>query len=126
MRRLAAIALLLFAGACATQPTPQKFVVFFTEWSAQLDDAGQGAVAAAAKWAQAHPGAPVSVTGYADPEGSMQANVDVSRTRAQVVFDQLVRDGVPADRITRTARGPVDFTLSSLESRRVEIAVAGF
>jgi outer membrane protein OmpA-like peptidoglycan-associated protein len=68
----------------------------------------------------------VSVSGFADPEGSQRANIDISRTRAQVVVDQLVRDGVARDRIRLTAHGPTDYTQTSLESRRVEIAVAGF
>ena len=69
-------------------------------------------------------GPEVTVSGYADPEGSQQANIAMSRTRAQVVADQLVRDGVARRRISMTAHGPTDYTLSSIESRRVEIAIA--
>ena len=36
----------------------------------------------------------------------------------------LVRDGVARGRIRLAAHGPTDYTLSSIESRRVEIAVA--
>jgi outer membrane protein OmpA-like peptidoglycan-associated protein len=123
--RLYLIGLLASLGACATGAlTSQKFPVFFQEWSAALDDAATNTVAGAAKWANEHPNAPVTVSGYADPEGSQQANVAMSRTRAQVVVDQLVRDGVARGRIRQTAHGPTDYTLSSIESRRVEIAVA--
>ncbi len=123
--RLCLMGLLAFLGACAAgAQSGQKFSVFFQEWSAALDDAAIGTVSGAARWANEHPGAPVTVTGYADPQGSKQANVAMSRTRAQVVVDQLVRDGVARGRIRLAAHGPTDYTLSSIESRRVEIAVA--
>jgi OOP family OmpA-OmpF porin len=131
MRRLAArlaavLALLLLIAACASSPpASQKFVVFFEEWSASLDEAGRKGVNTAARWAKEHPGQIVTVAGYADPEGSKQANIAMSRARAQVVVDQLVRDGVDRSRIRLTAHGPTDYTLTSLESRRVEIGIAG-
>jgi len=81
------------------------------------------AVSPRAKWAADHPNQSVAVNGFADPEGSKQANIDISRTRAQLVVDQLVKDGVSQQRIRLGAKGPTDFTLSSQESRRVEIAI---
>lgn len=126
MRRLAVL-LLVCLGACTagTPQASQRFVVYFQEWSAGLDEGAQKAITEAAQRAQQHPTEAVIVTGFADPEGSQQANIDLSRTRAQVVVDQLTRDGVAAGRIHLAARGATDFTLSSQESRRVEIAVAG-
>jgi cytochrome c oxidase subunit 2 len=125
-RRLCVLGLLLCATGCAAWQGPsQKFVVFFQQWSAALDDPAFETVRAAANWANAHPNASIVVNGYADPTGSQQANIDMSRTRAQLVVDQLVRDGVPRPRIRLAAHGPTDFTLSALESRRVEIVVIG-
>jgi outer membrane protein OmpA-like peptidoglycan-associated protein len=126
MRRLAVL-LLLCLGACTASepPASQRFVVYFEEWSAGLDGNAQKAITGAAQWARQHPTEAVTVTGFADPQGSQKANIDLSRTRAQVVVDQLTRDGVEPGRISLAARGITDFTLSSLESRRVEIAVAG-
>ncbi|MBV9655512.1 MAG: OmpA family protein [Acetobacteraceae bacterium] len=122
--RLALLALLVLPAACANRAeTTQRFPVFFQEWSAALDQPATNTVAAAANWAQEHPNAPVTVNGYADPEGSQKANIAMSRTRAQVVADQLQRDGVARDRIRMTAQGPTDFQLSALESRRVEILI---
>ena len=124
MRRLALL-LSICLGACTTPQSSQRFVVFFQEWSAALDDNAQAAINAAAQWANAHPAEPVIVTGFADPEGSRKANIDLSRTRAQVVVDQLTRDGVVPGRIRLTAQGPTDFSQTSQESRRVVIAIAG-
>jgi outer membrane protein OmpA-like peptidoglycan-associated protein len=63
------------------------------------------------------------VIGFADTVGSAQANIDVSRLRAQVVADALTANGIDAGRIQRAARGATQFELSAQESRRVEIVV---
>ncbi len=140
MRRLTALALLLGLGACAAPAAPprtaappptastaprQSFVVYFVEWSAALDEAAQKVVTSAAAAAKQNPTAPVTVVGFADPAGSSAANSDISRTRAQLVTDQLTQDGVDASRIQHVGRGPTDYTASALESRRVEIDVGG-
>ena len=132
MRRLLAFACLLAAlGGCAalmgpSAPGPmQKFVVFFPEWSAGLDGPAQAVITAAADAAKQTGNAPVTVIGFADPTGSAEANVYMSRTRAQVVTDALVQDGVAAGRIHRSARGETNFTATSQESRRAEIDVGG-
>ncbi|MCW3473983.1 OmpA family protein [Limobrevibacterium gyesilva] len=124
MRRMVVVGLLLALGACTVmEPDSQRYVVFFQEWSADMDATASGSVTAAAAWAKQHPSAPVIVSGYADPEGSPQANKDLSRLRAQVVADALVADGVALARIQRQAVGSVDYVMNSLESRRVEIVV---
>ena len=126
MRRFAGLLLLAFLVGCAmpSQPGPQhKIVVFFQEWSASIDPAAATAINAGAQWAKDHPTDAVKVTGYADPTGSAQANDYMSLTRAQVVADQLVADGIARNRIVLAAHGATDFTLTSQESRRVEIAI---
>jgi outer membrane protein OmpA-like peptidoglycan-associated protein len=124
MRRLAAIAILLLAAACAAPPGPQRQVVFFDEWSAALDSHALGVVKAAAEAAMKQANAPVTVIGYADPEGSPEANIAISRARAENVVAELVKAGLPAGRINRQARGATAFTgTAPVESRRVEIVI---
>ncbi len=126
MRRLWVLGLLLVLGACAQADlSGQRFVVYFQQWSAGLDDGAKQVVASAAGWAKAHPNLPVAVNGFADPEGSPQANRDLSRTRAQVVADELTGQGVAAQRISVDARGSVGFAMDSQESRRVTIVLGG-
>jgi outer membrane protein OmpA-like peptidoglycan-associated protein len=115
----------LLAGCSLLGPGRQAYAVFFAEWSAQLDGPAQGVVNGAAQFAKQHADFPVIVAGYADPEGSPQANIDISRLRAQVVADLLVADGVPLARIQRRAHGAVGFAATSQESRRVEITIGG-
>ena len=124
MRRLVLLACLatgLVLGACAGPQPRQTFVVLFDPWATRLDESGLRSVQVAAGWAKAHPRETITVAGYAAPAGTLPQNVEISQTRAQVVYDQLVRDGVPASRIRRVMHGPYDYTLSSEESRQVEI-----
>lgn len=143
MRRVAMLASFLLAAASLGQaqqlpPAPKpaavvpgtpaaagrSFVVFFDEWSAKLGSTGTQAVAQAAENARSHPGVPVLVTGFAaNDAGSPTANVLMSRTRAQIVVDELVKDGVEASRIKGTAVGGSSFALDPIEARRVTISV---
>ncbi len=132
MRRLLIITMLLgivaggvqAADTKASAPVPgQKFVVFFEEWSARLDDAAQAVIARAAAAVKAAPGSIAHVAGFADPTGSRVANVLLSDLRAQVVVDQLQTDGLAPKQVSQRGHGPVKFALTSQESRRVEISV---
>jgi outer membrane protein OmpA-like peptidoglycan-associated protein len=125
MRRLLMLLLLLtIASASRAADAPaQKFVVFFQEWSAALDDSAQAVITRAADWVKSHPGNIAHVSGFADPTGSKQANVMMSDLRAQVVADQLQTDGVDARRVRQRGHGSVQFALTSQESRRVEISI---
>jgi serine/threonine-protein kinase len=105
-------------------PLPGKFIVFFPAWSASLDDRALAKVIAAAQWAKQHPAQQVTVAGFAAPDGSQAANVGLSATRAQLVVDQLARDGVAPLRMHLIAHGPTGVTDSLSEGRRVEIDIA--
>jgi outer membrane protein OmpA-like peptidoglycan-associated protein len=115
--------------ATAQQSPPPAVPVFFQPWSAALDGHALSAISSAAKVANANPGDDVLVTGAADSVGSAQANVYMSETRAQVVADQLVVDGVKEDRIKIKGVGIVPSMAPvgtpAQFSRRVLIQVGG-
>ncbi len=127
MYRIALLFLLCFTltRANAAEPPTQKFVVFFEEWSARLDDSAQAVIDQAASAAKAQPKAIVYVEGFADPTGSGKANALLTDLRAQIVMDRLQADGVPLSRLQARGHGSVKFALSSQESRRVEISLGG-
>jgi outer membrane protein OmpA-like peptidoglycan-associated protein len=117
---------LLAAGLLASgvaHADPPKIAVFFSEWSAALDDVAMSAVSSAADQAKAQPKAPVTVAGFASTIGSKEANDLLAKLRAQVVIDQLVQDGVPASRIRRVGHGATPYSFTPLESRRIEITI---
>jgi outer membrane protein OmpA-like peptidoglycan-associated protein len=103
MKRVLCMTVLVALAGCApTTPPgglPPATPVFFEPWSAALDDHAISAIATAAQAAQASPTAEVVVTGAADSTGGEQANKYISETRAQMVADQLVTDGVARERI---------------------------
>ena len=124
MRRLWVLGLLLAISACVgPPPASQPLVVYYQQWSASLDDPAMQIIASAATSANGQQTLPVVVTGFADPEGSPQANRDLSRTRAQRVADGLIVDGVAKERISVTAHGSVGFAMDAQESRRVTISL---
>jgi outer membrane protein OmpA-like peptidoglycan-associated protein len=127
MHRLVLAFLLLIAalGTPRAADLPaQKFVVFFQEWSAAIDDSAQTVISQAADWVKSHPGNLAHVSGFASTVGSRQANILLADLRAQVVVDQLLSDGVAAARIRQRGQGPVPFALTAQESRRVEISIS--
>ena len=125
MPRLALLllAILLSPGLAHAADAPQKFVVFFQQWSAALDDSAQDVITHAADLAKAQPTAVVHVNGFADPTGSKRANELLTDLRAQMVADQLQTDGIDPKRIRQRGHGSVQYALTSQESRRVEISI---
>jgi outer membrane protein OmpA-like peptidoglycan-associated protein len=117
----AATALTLLALPALAQPP--VLIVFFPDWSGQIDSAATQVIAQAAKLANDNPSAAVTVTGYADNTGSSQSNVYLSELRAQRVIDGLMADGIPAQRLKLVAAGQQN--QRGVASRRVEIAITG-
>jgi len=111
------------ATASAAPVDPNRALpIFFEAWSALLEEPAQLALREAAERIKANPRVPVLVVGYADPRGSAEANMILSRLRARVVADALTAAGVPARRIRIIYRGATA-GFESLESRRVEVRV---
>ncbi len=128
MRRRALL-LLLPAGLLAAcqgreelAATPVQ-VVFFQDDSADPPPVAMQVIQDAAALAQRFPAAPIRVLGYSAPDNS--PIVGLSRTRAECVAAELVRFGVPRERIGVQGRGPVPFEMAPVEARRVEIHVGG-
>ena len=114
---------LLALSACAQQPPQRTFALFFEDFSSTVSPEAAQIVASAAASARFFPAGPVRVTGYADSIGSTQAEIDISRARANAVAALLQQDGVASGRITRAAVGTPPNSQPGVERRRVEIDV---
>jgi outer membrane protein OmpA-like peptidoglycan-associated protein len=120
---LFAASLLAGMAAIGAHAAPQPVgVVYFTQWSALLDDAATTAVGNIAKDMASKPGK-ITVTGYADTTGSNVANDLLSKLRAQMVIDLLKADGVAANRLKRADKGATPDIGGANESRRVLISL---
>jgi outer membrane protein OmpA-like peptidoglycan-associated protein len=132
MRKFLVFSMLWGVSACAylpggpPVPTTPATPVFFQPFSAALDPAALSTIASAAQAANEEPGVRVTVIGAADNTGTPAANRYLSETRAQVVADTLVADGVDRSRIRVRGIGetgaPNDMAQSS---RRALISIGG-
>ena len=124
MRRLAIGLGLLALSACSMQQPPDRvYPVFFNDFSANLDAPGIAVVANAAGVAKQFPNLPVKVTGYADSSGSQEAEISLSKARADAVSGLLIKDGVDPGRISRGAMGTPPNSQPGVERRRVVIDI---
>jgi outer membrane protein OmpA-like peptidoglycan-associated protein len=91
---------------------------------ASLDDAGKSALLAIAQELKEHPSLSIDLEGYADPRGSHDYNVRLSRRRVESVQRYLEQLGIESRRISGTARGPVsDPAIPDERKRRVAVKI---
>jgi outer membrane protein OmpA-like peptidoglycan-associated protein len=102
---------------------------FFQVGATSLEDAARDDVLALAAILAPRTDLPVHVEGHTDSSGTDEANLVISRLRAQAVADALVEGGVGAGRVTTLGKGaalPVadnDTREGRAENRRVEILI---
>jgi outer membrane protein OmpA-like peptidoglycan-associated protein len=138
---LFAIALLVTACGESTQtmslqkpppappPPPKAWMVFFDTNSTALSQQSSTTVMEAANVAKSTPNARVSVTGYADTDGSPGYNQQLSIRRADAVKTALVRNGIAPQAITVNGAGEGGLLIETPDqtknekNRRVQIVV---
>ena len=108
-------------GGGAPEDQSPTLVVFFPDWSGALDSAAKDVIEHAARRAKRIPNVHIEVNGYADDTGSNDANVALTKLRAQRVADQLEEDGIAASAITMKAEGAQ--RVKGVASRRAEITI---
>ncbi|MBP1804996.1 OmpA family protein [Rubellimicrobium aerolatum] len=77
----------------------------FASGGAELGPDGGAALAALAAYLAANPGRRVAIVGHTDAEGSLAANVALSKRRAEAVADRLVALGVGRGRLVAEGMG---------------------
>jgi OOP family OmpA-OmpF porin len=76
-----------------------------------------------------HPNLNVAVVGYTDNTGNFNYNIKLSQRRANAIVDQLVKDGISANRLAGVGVGPLnpiapnDTPEGRAQNRRVELVL---
>ena len=101
--------------------------IYFDTGSAVLGDDDQAALEEVSGFISEYPIATVVITGYADTQGSLEANRALAQRRAQAVAQALRGLGGPAGSVSVVAVGEPEGAAdaeANQENRRVEILVA--
>jgi hypothetical protein len=107
--------------------SPGRYLVTFALDQATLTEQNREVIAQAAEYYRQGGTPQVTVTGYADTSGSAAHNLELSERRAEVVAEELVREGVPATDIVTIGRGEEDLRVPTADgvrearNRRAEI-----
>lgn len=103
--------------------------ILFATGSSTLSEQAKADLSRFAQSVIANPNTDVSIFGYTDNTGSMDANQRVSTARANAVMDYLVKCGVPAARLKAQGIPMADYVASNetaagrAQNRRVEIYI---
>ncbi len=120
----------IFGNALAAQPVlPSHFVLYFEKDSDTLTPASQQQYAAVFADIKRRPVYEIEVIGHTDTLGSPPHNQQLSMSRAEMIRDRLVHDGISPKSISVAGRGQLDLAVKTADqvaepkNRRVEITV---
>jgi OOP family OmpA-OmpF porin len=119
---------LLLAHARSYAQEPARFFLIYFRWnSTVLQPTMQRRILEAARAAQYHRAARIEVTGYTDTSMSYEESMDISSRMAEVVADELIKQGLKANSIFVSGMGEGNLVQSTADgvikshNRRVEI-----
>ena len=122
-----AAAVVIMAAGCSASVTPastkQEYLVFFDDFSAHLSDEARAVIDSAAAEAKRNHTKRIRVEASANANGSPDATMKIARTRAAVVRDALVSDGVSDSTILLIPLGQMGTTDTSVMMRRTTITL---
>ena len=120
----------IFGNALAAQPVlPSHFVLYFEKDSDTLTPESQRQYQAVFADIKRRPVYEVEVIGHTDTLGSPPHNQQLSMSRAEMIRDRLVHDGISPKSISVAGRGQLDLAVPTADqvaepkNRRVEITV---
>jgi len=110
------------SAAAPVAPVPAANLYFeLDKFDLPADAAGN--LAAIVEYLKANPSAKAAISGYHDPTGDREHNIELARNRAFAVRDYLMQQGIEEARMDM--RKPIETTGSGSldEARRVEVSV---
>ncbi len=113
------------AGVTAeTRDAKPVVKVYFDSGKIDVVPAFDPAAGGLKAWIEAHPGATLAVSGYADPSGNAALNADLAKKRAQAVQAALIKSGIPETAVALVKPESVtDASVAKDAARRVEVVV---
>jgi hypothetical protein len=117
------------SGQVAQPVAGGEYLVHFGLDQATLTDQDRTVIAQAAEDYRQIGSSRITVTGYTDTSGSPSYNLELSQRRAEVVAEELERNGVPATNIVTVGRGEENLLVATGDgvreprNRRVEVVV---
>jgi OmpA family len=108
---------------------PGRYLVFFALDQATLTEADRRMISQAVDEYRRTGAARIVATGHTDTSGSATYNLELSLRRAEIVANELVRQGVPPTDITTVGQGEEDLLVPTADgvreprNRRVQIVV---
>jgi len=98
-------------------------VLHFADASAAVPAGENAKLQAVAHYIARHPGARVTITGFADASGSAHGNMVLSRARANAVYDALLARGLPDGAVVAVIGAGTPAAGTTPPARRVVIEV---
>jgi len=117
------------AALDAQPPRPVTFRLYFLEASDELTTESKAEVGKILSTLAGYPAPEVVVVGHTDRVGTLEYNDALSLRRAERLRTELVRLGIPGDRIQTAGRGereplvPTEDEVAEPRNRRVEVTV---
>lgn len=113
----------------ALPPAPQRFTLYFRFESDELTDDSRSMVPDILQAIKEHPVPELLIVGHTDTTGTIAANFDLGRKRAEMVRGFLTEAGLDASAIEVTSHGESDPLITTADdvfeprNRRVDISV---
>lgn len=107
----------------------ESYRIFFAHDSATLDDAAMAIIEEAEAFIGDKKGTRIVLTGGTDTTGSDKYNMKLSEKRAQVVYDAMLKAGIPEHKVEILAKGEADLLVPTKDNvdepqnRRVDVLV---
>lgn len=119
-----------FGEAMASRPpAPRQFLLYFEVGGDSLTPESQALVPQIVEFVRNRPAPDVTVIGHTDTTGDGTSNFDLGMSRATVIRDLLVKDGLDAAQVDVASHGEADLLVPTPDNtaeprnRRVEVTV---
>ena len=120
----------LFGEALAAQPpAPRQFLLYFESGTDRLTPESDKRLPEILAFVKSRPAPDVTVVGHTDTTGTARANIELGRSRANMIRDRLVATGLDANLVSVASHGEADLLVPTPDetpeplNRRVEVSV---